>query len=267
VIQAFTTGDKDRAADPIRYYEILAHPLEAAKLVIYTLQTVLGDAVLLWRCYIVWNKTLFVLIPGVIIILANFALGIVVSWAVNAAVPGKDIFNTAVQYITAFFATTLCVNMSCSAAIAFKIWLSRRSAPITSGISLVPIIAVIIESGAIYSTSILSTLIAYLSGSNGQYAALDLVTPLVGVVYCLIVLQIHFHLRVSRVLRKGATSNWSIPQAWRRNVAQTESIVLRSDVNIKPYPLQDIVAVHVTEHVEAHSDFQSQSKAQLGDVI
>ena len=68
----------------------------------------------------------------------------------------------------------------------------------------------IVESGALYAVSVLSLLIAYLAKSNGQYAALDAVTPLVvrvktvkrsssssccqGIVFSLIVLQIHFHL-------------------------------------------------------------------------
>jgi hypothetical protein len=39
--------------------------------------------------------------------------------------------------------------------------------------------AVIIESGAIYTASVTALLISYLTGSNGQYPALDLITPLV----------------------------------------------------------------------------------------
>jgi hypothetical protein len=41
-----------------------------------------------------------------------------------------------------------------------------------------PILIVIIESGAIYATGVLSILLAYLSGSNGQYAVLDAVSPI-----------------------------------------------------------------------------------------
>jgi hypothetical protein len=41
-----------------------------------------------------------------------------------------------------------------------------------------PILIVIVESGAIYATGVLSILLAYLSGSNGQYAVLDAVSPI-----------------------------------------------------------------------------------------
>lgn len=57
-----------------------------------------------------------------------------------------------------------------------------------------PILIVIVESGAIYATGVLSILMAYLSGSNGQYAVLDAVSPVMGIVFCLTILQVHFRI-------------------------------------------------------------------------
>ena len=45
--------------------------------------------------------------------------------------------------------------------------------------SLFPVMIVIIESGALYTSGIIAFLCTYLAGSNGQYPALDLITPLV----------------------------------------------------------------------------------------
>ena len=42
-----------------------------------------------------------------------------------------------------------------------------------------PVIMALVESGALHATAWLALLITYLSGSNGQYAALDVITPLV----------------------------------------------------------------------------------------
>ena len=44
---------------------------------------------------------------------------------------------------------------------------------------MLPIIMAIIESGALYSINMLAVLVLYLCKSNGQYTALDIVTPLV----------------------------------------------------------------------------------------
>ncbi|KAG2754405.1 hypothetical protein P692DRAFT_201851876 [Suillus brevipes Sb2] len=53
---------------------------------------------------------------------------------------------------------------------------------------------VTLESGAIYATGVLSILLAYLSGSKGQYTVLDAVSPIMGIVFCLTILQVHFQI-------------------------------------------------------------------------
>jgi len=265
IVQAFVTGDDGSAANPIKYYEFIAHPLHAAKTPMYAIQTILGDAVLIWRCYIVYNKSLYVLIPALVVLLANLAIGIVVCWSVSAAVPGRDIFETAAQYISAFFIITMSLNVCCTAAIVTKISITRRSAA-SASVSLFPVMAVIVESGAIYTCSVLGLLIAFLLGSNGQYAALDIMTPLVGVVYCLIVLQIHFHLRISQASRRGATSNWSVPQSWRQRAPHTDTMSV-DDTGVKSYPFQRNVAVHISEHAESRSDQDFRPKIRPGDAI
>jgi hypothetical protein len=99
------------------------------------------------------------------------------------------------------------------------------------------VIAVIIESGVLYTTSIAGFAITFLLRSNGQHPALSLITPLVvsiciystnirsmgklimceqGFVFCLIVLQIHLQLRL---FKPSATSRSSrlIQLGWRES--------------------------------------------------
>jgi hypothetical protein len=45
--------------------------------------------------------------------------------------------------------------------------------------SLLPIFIVIIETGALYAISVLALLVAFLTGSNGQFIAFDVITPIV----------------------------------------------------------------------------------------
>lgn len=189
-LEGFVTGDPEISPHPIAYYQVISQPLHIAKTPVYALQTILGDTVLVWRFYVIYDKRLDILIPTTIILGTNLAIGIVVSWSISVADPGKNIFDTASPWIAAFFIITMILNVCCTGAIVVKIWCARRHAT-TASRRLSSVVAVIIESGAMYTTSILGLLIAYLSNSNGQYAALDLVTPLVGVTYCLIVLQVY----------------------------------------------------------------------------
>ena len=62
--------------------------------------------------------------------------------------------------------------------IALKIWLhERRSSAIIAlrSRTLVPVMVTVVESGAIYSTTLLALFIAYLSESWAHYIILDMV--------------------------------------------------------------------------------------------
>jgi len=41
-----------------------------------------------------------------------------------------------------------------------------------------PVLMAVVESGGLYASALLALLITYLSGSNGQFPALDVVTPI-----------------------------------------------------------------------------------------
>ncbi|KAF4573523.1 hypothetical protein EYR36_008041 [Pleurotus pulmonarius] len=102
----------------------------------------------------------------------------------------------------------MCINITCTTAIAWRIY--RATSPLIKQTRLKPVLLAIVESGALYASSVLALMITYASGSGGLYPAFDVVTPLVGITFCLIVLQIQFHL----------TSN-----AWNTNEAITINTV------------------------------------------
>lgn len=66
-------------------------------------------------------------------------------------------------------------------AIAARIFFAWKSQP-RGNLSSLPywrIVVVIIESSALYVAAVLASLISFVSGTNGQYAAVDAIVPLV----------------------------------------------------------------------------------------
>jgi hypothetical protein len=109
-------------------------------------------------------------------------------------------------------------NYPQTAAIAWRIFLVGK--PLGGSTSLWLIIFVIIESSALYAVGVIAALVSFLSNTNGQYAAVDAIVPLVvsyalhlvtfptqilthaqGIVFSLIVLQIHFHISVGKSIQ------------------------------------------------------------------
>lgn len=121
----------------------------------------------------------------------NAVTGYIIVWSLSQANSSSTVFTTGHSWITTFFTLTMITSVTCTSLIAWRIYHTRRF--ISDGFTFyLPILIVIVESGAIYATGVLSILLAYLSGSNGQYTVLDAVSPIMGVVFCLTILQVHF---------------------------------------------------------------------------
>jgi hypothetical protein len=130
-----------------------------------------------------------------------------------------------------------------------------------------PIIFVIIESSALYALGVIAALVSFLSKTNGQYAAVDAIVPLVvsyalhlltlptlsltraqGIVFSLIILQIRFHISAtSSYWSDGKPTThaavWGRPPASPANGEELE-------FPARPQSIQ--MAVHVTKQTHTH---------------
>ncbi|ETW81305.1 hypothetical protein HETIRDRAFT_317197, partial [Heterobasidion irregulare TC 32-1] len=158
------------------YYGDLASPLHLVKSMIYGLQT-LGDGVMVWRCYIIYDKRKAIIFAYGPPLLGSAITVFSILVAFSRYTPGTEIFDTARAWITTWVVLTMTINVTSTIAIVYRI-LPRRL-PETTQQSILPVAAVIVQSGALYASGVLGLLITYLAGTNGQYAVLDLCCPLV----------------------------------------------------------------------------------------
>ncbi|KAG2143090.1 hypothetical protein DEU56DRAFT_733267 [Suillus clintonianus] len=180
---------KTDSIDANAYYSNFSSPLELAKIAIYVTQTTLADGLIVWRCYMIHDKSPLVAFPGCIVLLTNGAIGYYIVWSLSMT---TAVSTTSDKCITTFITLTMVIGVTCTTLIAWRIYRTRRFMPGGLGVFL-PVLIVIVESGALYATSALAFLLAFLLGSNGQYTILDVIPPIVGIAFCLIVLQTHFH--------------------------------------------------------------------------
>jgi hypothetical protein len=192
--------------------------------------------------------------------------------------------------IAAFLVITMCLNLCCTSkssfyldcnsltqtrnqvAIVVKLWRAHQRASSNYGRSLFPVMAVIIESGAIYTACVASFAITFLARSNGQDIPMDTVTPLVvsgpdksqykqrlknsqGVVFCLIVLQIHFQMRVLKPSSTGTNSRSLSP--WRVH-ERALPLELRGGVDV-------YIPQHAITVTDLESDTNPESKTQCSN--
>jgi hypothetical protein len=104
---------------------------------------------------------------------------------------------TLAAWITTFFTLTLTTNFVYTSGshlfdppvsfttnmprsphrLPFRIWFTMRKVASFPRQTLLPVVIVVVESGAIYLVSCITLLTVYLLGSNAQYPVLDWVSP------------------------------------------------------------------------------------------
>lgn len=184
VFKADTIGAND-------YYSN-SSPLLVATTALSNTQIILADAIVVWRCYVLNNRSLLVAIPGCIVLLASVATGSYTTASLSWAHLVSNLSLADRASIITFGALTLVLNVTSTSLNAWCIYRTRRSMPQGFNAAFLPVLVVIIESGTLYSMSILSLLITAFIGSNDQYVVVEIITPIVGITFCLIILQVHF---------------------------------------------------------------------------
>ncbi|THH32190.1 hypothetical protein EUX98_g1985 [Antrodiella citrinella] len=113
---------------------------------------------------------------------------------ITASVEPENVFAPQTgRWITATYSTTLATNIMATSLLAYRIWsVRRKTAESVASKRLTPILVVVIESGAIYSMTIIAALVAFVVNSVGVYVILDLISPIISIVFNMIIVRIGF---------------------------------------------------------------------------
>jgi len=192
-MDAFTThSDIENYAD--KYYARFAAFQDIFKSAIYTSATVLADAFIVYRCFIVWGKSYLAVIIPFLLFLADIAIGILWTYTVSQVPEGGNIFtDDLATRIRAFYVITMALNITCTAMISFKIWhiqakLTRFSSRYHS--QLGRIIPIIVESGAVYSALLIVLIVLWATSSSVMFVFLNPTCPVIGIVFSTVITRV-----------------------------------------------------------------------------
>ncbi|KAI0710094.1 hypothetical protein C8Q76DRAFT_741007 [Earliella scabrosa] len=190
IIKAFITF-RDAPGGPAAFFHQLSEFTQIFGSAVYVAQTLIGDSVVLYRCYVVWGGDVRVVAGPFVLLLGCTACGVGILYSFARVVPEAEIFVAELQHwIVAFFSLTLATNIICTSLVAWRIWWMNRAIMDFATHSYHPIIFLILESGAVYSATLTALLILYRTGSWFQYVLLDAISPIVGLVFSMIIIRI-----------------------------------------------------------------------------
>ncbi|KAJ7157768.1 hypothetical protein C8R46DRAFT_1112723 [Mycena filopes] len=154
---------------------------------VYGLQTLLGDGVVLYRCYVVWGRFDVIILPFMAW-LASFGM---VCWILTSLSRGTAVPIEANE-IVILYATTLAANLSGTLLLAFRIWKADQNARKLNSThsTLRPILAVILESGALYTITLIMAMITILHFLAMEYVVNTLIPSIISITFSMVFIRV-----------------------------------------------------------------------------
>ncbi|CAA7264462.1 unnamed protein product [Cyclocybe aegerita] len=182
--------------DPVDAFEETSNWINVMKMVCYVLQTFVGDAILLYRCFIVYSKRWLVIVLPTLLWLGTTVCGAMTIYVEATLDTSGKLLNASnlIPFITSMLCLTLATNVLTTGLIVHRIWkirvnLKHRSTVVTNS-PLTNVMVVLIESGLMYTLSIIILFGLYMASSNGQYGVSNAVVQIIGITFNLIITSV-----------------------------------------------------------------------------
>lgn len=180
--------------DHVKYFEDVSQETFVFKNAIYSFQTAVGDGVVLFRAYTVWKSVWIIILP-LIVYCGVIAASIGSVYTVSLTTPNSSniFFQTTGRWITSFYASTFACNLLATALLAFRLWWIERKVTHfkqNGRGTLRPILMIVIDSGLLYSISLFSALMCFVTKNNAQFIVLDFITPIISISFYGVILRV-----------------------------------------------------------------------------
>ncbi|KAG1771536.1 hypothetical protein EDD22DRAFT_976864 [Suillus occidentalis] len=209
---------------PVAFFQDISQPTFVTKNIIYALQTMLGDGVVIYRCYVVWQSVWIIILPCMLWCCSSVA-ALLAPYYASQATGGSIFANQTAEWITAF-----------TGLLVYRIWTIERkisSSRATNG-TMMPIVYVLIDAAIMYSAALLTILVCFACANNAQYIMLDMV-----IITIMPIISISFFMALIRLTPRETTPRL-LP------VTYSTSINARESRSLPQYPSKPL-EVHISQ--------------------
>ncbi|KAF9465436.1 hypothetical protein BDZ94DRAFT_1214614 [Collybia nuda] len=173
----------------MRRWDNIAHNLNLC------FMTWLGDALVIYRCFIIWNRSyLVILVPSLLLIFSIAVNVVIMFWLTH---PFSVSFMGLITWMDMVYPVNLAQNILTTGLIAFKILYQHRISTAAgvrragSRLRLIHIVRILVESAMVYTFQVLILMILYFRLHNAQFIVQYAIIPTIGIVFNLIAVRIH----------------------------------------------------------------------------
>ncbi|KAK0505298.1 hypothetical protein EDD18DRAFT_331992 [Armillaria luteobubalina] len=162
VLDAFIYSDNK----PVDTLSDMSNPVNVMQMVTYVAQTFMGDCILLYRCWVIYERRWMIVICPIIMCIAETGCGISVMYLETTLGSGSAITEPLLfPLIITLQSLTLTTNVITTFLIVHRIWTIhsaiRQLVPSIKNHPLRNTLAVLIESASVYTSCVAVLLIVY----------------------------------------------------------------------------------------------------------
>ncbi|KZT60390.1 hypothetical protein CALCODRAFT_117333 [Calocera cornea HHB12733] len=182
---------RDAPGGPSGYLGILSQWKEVARTSFCSFYIFVADLTLIYRCWIVWSRSFLIIALPIAIHVAYTVMSCLLNINMAHLPQDANVFDPEVRtWIIAALSISLGQNVIVTGLIVFKILSVNYRATGKRLGSLKSTVVTIVESGAIYSITVFVYLMTYACSSNSQYTMIDILNPIIGITYSLLVVRV-----------------------------------------------------------------------------
>ncbi|KAF6749056.1 hypothetical protein DFP72DRAFT_548225 [Ephemerocybe angulata] len=229
--------------NPIAYYSDFSQWDNYAFAVIVTMLVWHADALVIYRCFIIWSRNFWVvLVPGLLLLL-SFAVNTITLTAFKH--PDAVPLSTVTIFLSMVYPVNLAQNILTTGLISYRIWSQHRKAHstglmrVSASMPLLTVIRIIIESALIFTVQQILLLILLELNHTAQVILHATLVPSIGIVFVLMTLRTHIARTESEALWSGrdATAHSS---SHRPHTSNTVAIIRTTQTHAEDHPMKPL---------------------------
>ncbi|KAK6995972.1 hypothetical protein R3P38DRAFT_3073688, partial [Favolaschia claudopus] len=176
---------------PTAFYGDLSQITEVGKTACLITTVAMGDAIIIHRLWIIWDRRLPIVLFPVLNFLGLIVSGVGITYQFTKYRTGQNVFQSDTsRWITSNAVFTLCINIYSTGFISWRMsQVGNVIKPIGRN-RIHSVLGTIVESAAIYTTWTIFFFATYLSESNIQFITVDCVPAITGIACMLIHVRI-----------------------------------------------------------------------------
>jgi len=160
------------------YMADISNPLRRAKIIAISVNSLFSDSILIWRVYCVWGKNRKVAVFPVMLVLATAACTIGQTIEFSHARSIHDMYSGSLErWNISLYAMSVATNIIGTGLIVFGIWSMIRLSSFGTAM-YTRLLALVVESGMVYSLVMLVAIILYVKRNNSFFVVYELLGQL-----------------------------------------------------------------------------------------